>query len=849
MFKLCKLVSILLPLLLAVLAGGVNAASENDRRHQMVPDYERLVTLADQRQKVRVIVTYSANEEESSTVKRNSSLNRLQRFKKNRDRLARRLSSKNISPLREFRNYSGAVYSVTRAELDDLIAGDEIERVFEDKLNKPSLKQSVVLIGADLNHSYGMKGNGTNVVVLDTGIEGTHSAFAGRMVTEACFSTNYSSYNSTNLCPDGSSFVNGQKTQFGSGAAALDKCTDVDCSHGTHVASIVGGSDATITGVAPEVGIIAIQVFSHFSSDTECGTGKAPCILAYDSDLISALEHVADLTDGTEGNYSIASVNMSFSAGQYSSACDADTSYTSQLDALDTLGVALVAASGNSSKTDKVSSPACVSNVISVGSVHDTTDEVSSWSNAHPDLLDILAPGQGGIKAALPGGTYGGKSGTSMAAPHVAGAIALLKAYNSSYTVGTMKSLLLDHSVAVDDTRSGTLQTYPRLDLFLVTHFLAGAAEVPQLTINSPGNNSVINIDQPVVLQASAIDPQDGNISGAVQWTSDLDGALSSPVSLSLGSHTLVATVTDSTGFSANDTVTVEVFNGPAVAITLPIDNTEFLESESVSFNGSASDIEDGSLSSSMQWISNRDGNVGTGSSFDTSLSAGIHTITATVTDSDGATPTTAPSVQVTILTDADADSLPDDWEAEYGVDDPSGDPDGDTLTTLDEFLAGSHPNDAAPFVAITSPVNGLSHDSSMPVNLIVFAIDNEDGNISDEVQWYSNLDGFLGTGETINEFLSIGTHTISTVVTDSRGAEPVIPATVSVDVVDGIAGDVNGDGLVDVADLILLQLHINGTLSLDAAALLRSDLHTSAGDGSIDLADMLFLQQLLLND
>jgi hypothetical protein len=75
----------------------------------------------------------------------------------------------------------------------------------------------------------------------------------------------------------------------------------------------------------------------------------------------------------------------------------------------------------------------------------------------------------------------------------------------------------------------------------------------------------------------------------------------------------------------------------PSVTITAPADGSTFTEGTSVGFSGTASDAEDGDLSSSLSWSSDLDGAIGSGASFSTStLSVGSHTVTASVTDSGG---------------------------------------------------------------------------------------------------------------------------------------------------------------------------------------------------------------------
>ena len=80
-------------------------------------------------------------------------------------------------------------------------------------------------------------------------------------------------------------------------------------------------------------------------------------------------------------------------------------------------------------------------NVIAV-SASTRRDELASWSNYGPDSVDVAAPGAS-ILSTVPGNGYGTYSGTSMAAPHVAGAAALIKSHNASLTWKQIKGRLL----------------------------------------------------------------------------------------------------------------------------------------------------------------------------------------------------------------------------------------------------------------------------------------------------------------------------------------------------------------------------------------------------------------------
>jgi hypothetical protein len=89
----------------------------------------------------------------------------------------------------------------------------------------------------------------------------------------------------------------------------------------------------------------------------------------------------------------------------------------------------------------------------------------------------------------------------------------------------------------------------------------------------------------------------------------------------------------------------------PAVSITSPANSDSFASGTSIRFSGSAMDAEDGDLTGSLVWTSSRDGQIGTGGSFDAVLSAGTHTITASVTDSGGL----PDSASITVIVDAAA--------------------------------------------------------------------------------------------------------------------------------------------------------------------------------------------------
>ena len=127
---------------------------------------------------------------------------------------------------------------------------------------------------------------------------------------------------------------------------------------------------------------------------------------------------------------------------------------------LRSLGIAPVVASGNESRLNGFSPPACVPGVVSVGRTTNA-DQVFATSNS-ASYLSLLAPGTG-VVSSVPGGGFGSASGTSMAAPHVAGAFALMRQAHPNAGVSEIVSRLRQTGKPIVDSRQG--RTTPRLEV------------------------------------------------------------------------------------------------------------------------------------------------------------------------------------------------------------------------------------------------------------------------------------------------------------------------------------------------------------------------------------------------
>jgi subtilisin family serine protease len=301
-------------------------------------------------------------------------------------------------------------------------------------------------------------------------VQASHAALSGSVVKEACFSTTASpEADVESLCP------NGYEVSLVSGAAAGCPAALYGCDHGTHIAGIIAGhnmtlNDAGFNGVAPKAGLIAIQVFTLFKDTKVCG-GREQCVLSYTSDQLRALEWVYKQREA----YNIASINMSLGGGYRDKYCDQRSALTEIIERLRSKGVPTVIAAGNSKFYDGISEPACISSAIAVSALNKAGNLDVSYSNV-ASIVDVAAPGTDIYSTTLDG-KYRKMSGTSMAAPHVAAAFALLKQKFPNDTVGQLEKRLFEKSRIVADPRTETqLRT---LDVSQALSEVAGGEEDP----------------------------------------------------------------------------------------------------------------------------------------------------------------------------------------------------------------------------------------------------------------------------------------------------------------------------------------------------------------------------------
>jgi subtilisin family serine protease len=354
---------------------------------------------------------------------------------------------------------------INSSELERLQQDPRVQAISIDSGGSGGLLETLPLLGVPVVRAQGYDGAGVTVAIFDTGIDLTNPDFAGRVIAEQCFCD-------PGCCP------NRQPVQSGPGAAADDH------GHGTHVTGIVASSgSASHAGVAPAAKIVAVKVMdggNRFQGFTQIYRGLE-WIAAQRPDV-----RVINMSLGTHTLFT-------------SEACNGSAIARGVAPVVRTLrerGVLITASSGNQESWTEVALPACMTDVIGVGATYKPSwqapfpcitgmpsDCVTSFTNSN-DAVDLVAPGAS-IQASRRGGGSLTLSGTSMAAPHVAGTIALmLQARGGFFAADQIEQILKTTGRSVSDARNGL--TFTRIDA------AAAVAATPRI-VPEPRRRSVRN--------------------------------------------------------------------------------------------------------------------------------------------------------------------------------------------------------------------------------------------------------------------------------------------------------------------------------------------------------------------
>jgi subtilisin family serine protease len=310
--------------------------------------------------------------------------------------------------------FNGVAGTVKEGDIERIAALPGVQAVNPDYQMRATLDDTVPLIGADEvwdvmdDQGHSVTGKGIRVAVLDTGIDYTHPDLGG------CFGSGCKVIG-------GYDFVNGD-------ADPMD-----DAGHGTHCAGIIAAR-GVVTGVAPDASLYAYKVCDAFRS---CWT----------SNVIAGIERAVDPDDNPATSDAVDVISISLGR---SSAGNRYDDQSSAVDAAVEEGVVVVANAGNRGpEYQTVETPGVARKAFTVGAT-DRGDDLADFSSRGPTpgylgLIkpEIVAPGVE-VNSTVPGGGHGPMSGTSMAAPHVAGAVALIKQLHPTWSPEMIKANLMN---------------------------------------------------------------------------------------------------------------------------------------------------------------------------------------------------------------------------------------------------------------------------------------------------------------------------------------------------------------------------------------------------------------------
>ena len=229
-----------------------------------------------------------------------------------------------------------------------------------------------------------------------------------------------------------------------------------------------------------------------------------------------------------------------------------------------------VAASGNSG-INSDTSPAYpgaynLDNIINVAAT-DNNDGRASFSNYGATTVDIGAPGVTILSTYGTNG-YSYLNGTSMACPHVAGAVALVTAANPTLTYAQVRSRILSTARPVSSL-SGRCVTGGVVDIAAAIAGSGGGGTntAPTVAISSPGSGGSFTVGTAITFTGTANDTQDGSLSASMTWSSSLQGTIGTGATftrtdLVAGTHTITARATDSGSLQGSATVTITITTG-----------------------------------------------------------------------------------------------------------------------------------------------------------------------------------------------------------------------------------------------------------------------------------------------
>ncbi len=410
----------------------------------------------------------------------------------------------------------------------------------------PSGTTNTFGIAAEKAWNSGYVGNDNVFVgIIDTGIQVTHPDLVNNIWVNPYDPVDGVDNDSNGYVDDvnGWDFYNNDNTVYDS--------TEDD--HGTHVAGTIGGQGGNTIGVAGvnwNVTMISAKFLGAFGGTT--------------ADAVRAVDYLTDLK--TRHGMNLVASNNSWGGGGYSSALHAAVNRSAKANIL------FVAAAGNSSSNNDytLNYPSSLSTlqnatgepaasyegVVAVASL-DSNGAMSYFSSYGPTTVDIAAPG-GGVWSSVPTNAYANYSGTSMATPHVTGAIALFKSVYPNATAQQIRNVLMQTATPTASQAGYTV---------------SGG----RLNVNSMINNGLA--PPPPTIAVGDVSLNEGN-SGTTNmvFTVTMSAALTNPVTFNYATSN--GTATAGSDYQATSGTATIPAGSTSVTVSVPVNGDSTVETD-----------------------------------------------------------------------------------------------------------------------------------------------------------------------------------------------------------------------------------------------------------------------------
>jgi subtilisin family serine protease len=354
----------------------------------------------------RVIVEFERTRSAGETI---------ERFRHDLASIDRRSGKRGLDPVRHHytQAMAGVAVNVPAEAVDELRRLPYVRAVYPDGTMHATVIEATGAPARIEAVSLPTRGEGIVVAIIDSGVDYNHDAL-------------------------GRGFGPGHKVAAGWDFVAGDADPLDEMGHGTHVAGIIAGDSAELTGVAPGATIYAYRVLNGM------GAGSF-------SDIIAAIDRSIDPNQDGNPSDHVDVINMSLGGPG-----SADDPVSRAVDRATAAGIVVVVAAGNAGQPSSIGSPGTARTAITVGAITDA-GAVTTFSSRGPGpaLLtfkpDVVAPGFEVVSARLGGGLVP-MSGTSMASPYVAGVAALLENLHPGWTPAEVRSALVTTATPIADS-------------------------------------------------------------------------------------------------------------------------------------------------------------------------------------------------------------------------------------------------------------------------------------------------------------------------------------------------------------------------------------------------------------